>query len=204
MDRREEPAHVLKLDMLLLILQSHQQTCRLRAEVPAGIMATATHRLGKGKIQAHCQAELVVVQGQVQSCFIRERQKGQLMFQEQVAFELLQQCGVLRWSMLREPDILAQLALSLNVEESPDNRQTEKAQPLYPRRAAYLEQGQLANLPRKYRQVLNLVNGQREINELCHLLHCSRKQLMEILVDLAANRLIKMSDDDDDSGTRNK
>src|SRR5438270_9177404 len=121
MDRREEPAHVLKLDMLLLILQSHQQTCRLRAEVPAGIMATATNRLGKGKIQAHCQAELVVVQGQVQSCFIREQLKGQLMFQEQIAFELLQQCGVLRWSILPEPGVLSQLALSPNIEEGPDD-----------------------------------------------------------------------------------
>jgi hypothetical protein len=201
MDRREEPAHVLKLDMLLLILQSHQQTCRLQAEVPAGIMATATHRLGKGKIHARCQAELVVVQGQVQSCFIREQQKGQIMFQEQIAFELLLQCGVLRWSMLREPDILAQLALSLTIEENPD-RQTEEEQPLYPRQAVYLAQEQLATLPRKYRQVLNLVNGQREINELCQLLHCSREQLMEILADLAANHLIKLSDYDSDSSTR--
>jgi len=202
MDRREEPTHVLKLDMLLLVLQSHQQTCRLQTEVPAGIIATATHRLGKGKIHAPCQAELVVVQGQVQSCFIREQQKGQIMFQEQIAFELLQQCGVLRWSMLREPDILAQLALSPNIEENPDDGQTEKAQPLYPRRAVYLEQEQLATFPRKYRQVLNLVNGQREINELCQLLHWSREQLMEILADLAANRLIKLSDYDGDSGTR--
>src|SRR5579884_2719608 len=102
--------------------------------------------------------------------------------------------------MLREPDILAQIALSPSIEEVPDAGQIEQAQPLYPRRTAYLEPEQLATLPRKYRQVLNLVNGQREINELCHLLHCSREQLMEILADLAANRLITLSDYDGDSG----
>jgi hypothetical protein len=201
MNRREEPAHALKLDMLLLVLQSHQQTYRLQAEVPAGVMATATHRLGQGRIPVPCQAELVVVQGQVQSCFIREQQKGHILFHEQIAFELLQRCGVLRWSMLRESDILEQLALSPNIKKNPDDGQTEKAQPLYPRRAVYVEQEQLATLPRKYRQVLSLVNGQREINELCELLHRSREQIIEILTVLAANRLIKMSNYDGDSST---
>jgi hypothetical protein len=187
--------------MLLLILQSHQQTCHLQAEVPAGIMATATNRLGKGKIQTLCQAELTIVQGQVQSCLIRDQRERQVMLQGQIAFDLLQLCGVLSWSVQAEPQASSQLPI---IEEGPDDGQTEKSQSSLPRQTTLLEQRQITMLPRKHRQVLNLVNGQRGINELCRLLHCTRDQLMEILADLAADHLITLADPDDRSDTRRK
>src|SRR5712692_8877994 len=98
MDRRE-PIYVLKLDMLLRVLQSHQQTCELWAEVPAGMITATGNKLGRGKIQSLCQAELIVEQGVVRTCLIRDRKTGQMLFQGKTAFDQLTQCGELSWSV---------------------------------------------------------------------------------------------------------
>lgn len=190
MDRGAKPIYVLKLDMLLRVLQSHQQTCELWAGVPAGSIAAATSKLSGGKIQTACQAELSVVQGEVCTCLIRDQKTELILLEGQSAFDHLRLCGELCWSVQPRPVSSPQLSLSSAVEEGPDDGQDLWLQRVPPHRVAHIEQGQVDVLPRRHRQVLNLVDGQRRMHEICRMLHCSFEQLTVILDDLEARHLI--------------
>jgi hypothetical protein len=193
MDRREKPTHVLKLEMLLFVLQSRRQTCRLWAPIPTRIMTATMSKLGKGNIQTPGLAELLVREGQLQSCLIRDQRSSQTLFAGQMALELLQLCGVLSWYVQPELEAVLPLSPSPTVVNKPDDGPGEEAYPP-PRQAVHLTQQQIASLPRKHRQVFQLVNGRKGIEELCFLLHCTREQLLDILTDLAAKQLISWSD----------
>src|SRR5947209_17949717 len=109
MERREEQEYALTLEMLLRVLNAHRQTCEVRAEVSAAIIAAAEGKSGRGKERAVCVVELLVEQGQVRSCLVRDRQSGGVLAEGAKALTLSQQCGELFWRVLPKSPLASQL-----------------------------------------------------------------------------------------------
>jgi hypothetical protein len=189
-ERPAEPTYSLKLDMLLVTLQAHRQTCELFAVVPAGTLPAPGGRRERAKLQVPCLVELSVREGQVYTCLLRGHESGRVIAQGGAALDLLRSCEALSWSV-REPQTSTAPpgpVASLDGHLSWSQRAGTKPRPA--RSAFGLTGGQLASLPRKHRQVLLLLNGERGMEELCRILHCEPAQLTAILDDLAARHLI--------------
>jgi hypothetical protein len=184
MEPQTESTYSLPLALLLQILEAHGQTCTLWAEVPPGQLPAYS------PLHTTCQAEVVVMQGNVHTCLLRERESGQVLQEGRNAFEQLSHCGQLQWSV--RPDGAASRAtrssrLSLT-SVSEEGRWVHRPPP---QRVEPLTPRQLETLARKHRQVLLLANGQRDVETLARMTHCSPEQLETILDDLAAWHLIR-------------
>lgn len=209
MERREEQEYALTLEMLLRVLNAHRQTCEVRAEVSAAIIAAAEGKSGRGKEHAICVVELLVEQGQVRSCLVRDRQGGRVLVEGAKALTLSQQCGELFWRV-RPKSQLASQRLRLGSEgnhegTAPPQRSTQQDwfQWPPPRWVRQIEREQFAALPYKLRQVLLLVDGRRGVAELNRILPSySPDQLVTLLGQLEAWGLITFADPNDGISTR--
>jgi hypothetical protein len=176
----------LPLALLLQILEAHGQTCQLWTEVPPGQLSL------QGTLHTTCQAEVVVVQGKVHTCLLRERESGQVLQEGRNALEQLSRCGQLQWNV--RPDGASSrvtrpshLLLTAVPEEGHwvQRPPPQHVEPLTPR--------QLETLARKHRQVLLLANGQRDVETLARMTHCSPEHVETILDDLVAWHLIRFA-----------
>jgi hypothetical protein len=177
----------LRLDMLLVTLQAHRQTCELLADIPAGTLSAPGSPGGRGKLQIACRAELAVQEGQVHACLLRDRESGRVLLQGKAALDLLRACEALSWNV-REPLLSGAPPGSVKGDDERPVWSQGTARPA--RSISVLRGEELARLPRKHRQVLLLVNGERGMEELCRILHCEPAHLTAILNDLAARHLI--------------
>jgi len=201
-ERQDGHVSLLKLEMLLAVLQTHQQTCVLWAAIPAGTLPAVGTRFGKGKIPIPCQAELVVVQGRVSTCLIRAAQNRQVILEGKSALDCLEHCGELCWMVQPEQPIHPSHLFGSRSQDgwhaglsppspTPYERWAEKP----PSRInVRLDSKQVEDLPHRHRQVLLLVNGRRGIADVCRILNCSFEQLTAVLEDLEARHLITFSD----------
>ena len=205
----EEPLYVLKLEMLLFILRTHQQTCELRAMIPADMLPLSMSRSSREKISHPCKAMLIVVQGQVQLCIIRDTQDAQMLFEGKQALARLEHCKELSWVVQPMHTDFAQLPFHRNHHDRGEAvralQQADQEQWFLrppPRLVKTLEKREIDDLPHKHRQVLLLVNGQRGISDLCRVLACSPEQLTTIFHDLETRGLITVADPQTDRSTR--
>jgi hypothetical protein len=185
MELHAESTYSLPLALLLQILEGHGQTCQLWAEVPPGRLSA------QGALHTICQAELVVVQGKVHTCLLRESETGHVLLEGRNAFEQLIRSGQLQWHV--RPDVLSPSA----ARASPISPTTVPGEALQAQRVDPLPSGQIETLERRHRQVLLLADGQRDIETLARMTHCSAEQIDVILRDLAAWHLIRFAPADD-------
>jgi hypothetical protein len=188
MDGRVESVYTLKLEMLLFVLRSHQQTCELWAEIPPGLISTGGRN--REKIQVPCQIELSVVRGEIHGCLIRDKQQGQMLLTGKNAFEQIQQCGLLSWSILPEHVSASQLPIHSQTESSVHERGETWFQRPPPRVVGRIAQETMGAFSGRHRQVLMTLNGYRGIGELSSLLNCPPDHLIDILNELEAKGLI--------------
>jgi hypothetical protein len=208
MERREEQEYALTLEMLLRVLNAHRQTCEVRAEVSAAIIAAAEGKSGRGKAHAVYVVELLVEQGQVRSCLVRHRQSGGVLVEGAKALSLSQQCGELFWrvrprsqftSPLLRPGLEGSHGGAVLVQRSAQQDRFQRSPPRWVRQ---IEREQFAALPYKLRQVLLLVDGRRGVAELNRILPSySPDQLVTLLGQLEAWGLITFADPNDGIST---
>lgn len=131
-----------------------------------------------------CLAELVMVQGAIQTCAIRTME-GLLLLQQEAAYRMLERLGELEWTL--------QAALP---EPSPALRPGHAGT----RREAYA--GVSVPLPvpagtlsHRQKQVLLLTESQKRPEEIARLLRLSEAQVEQFLRELAAQHLIIRHDE---------
>jgi hypothetical protein len=134
--------------------------------------------------------------GQVATAIIRD-QFGQTLALGEAALIACRQCGDLSW-IVRPLSFQSQEVPSVKtLTTDPRIEAVEKSsapiawsQRTPPRLTHLPTQQEVEGLPRKHRQVLLLIDGKRGIDELCRVLSCTPDQLIIIVNELAARRLI--------------
>ena len=134
-----------------------------------------------------CMAELLVYEGKLLSCIIKDANGSPLYRQEQ-AYRLLVSLGTLDWHPSPLPEIGTQ-------ERSPVH-----GPPLFlegsleikkPIRKTVIVPGQFSS--HRHRQVFNLADGTRTIDQIASLLHLSSQEVRMLLLDLQQQQLITIS-----------
>ncbi|MBO0783606.1 MAG: hypothetical protein J2P37_32750 [Ktedonobacteraceae bacterium] len=193
MDVRAVPqTSTLRLETLLEILQAHQQTCELRAEVP--------HLPEPGSLSQRESVTilLLIERGQLHTCQICDHQSGKVLLTGSQALARCQQWGVSVWQVWP--------ASALTTLPLP--RASRQEEGLYgtffpsaavwgiwssrppPRWVHRPSQEQLAFLSHRQRQVLLSVDGRRSLRDVGQLLQCAPEQLITLLDELEARGLI--------------
>ena len=201
MEQQGEQTYYLKLDILLTILQANRQTGKIQAQVSPAILATALKqgKSGRGRGNVPCTIELTLVNGQVTTAFIQDR-NGQMLAQREEALDVSRKCGELSWVVRSAYPQVQSLSPTKNfavdpamegIERSPAPARRSASAP--PQLTRLLTQQEMERLPRRYRQVILLIDGKRGVGDLSRMLNCPPDQLVYILNELAANRLILFS-----------
>jgi len=209
MTQRGEQVYRLKLDMLLTVLGAARQTCQVRAEVSFGTITAVMGsgklgRVGKERDNSMAQVELSLQDGQVISAVIFT-QNGQTLAQGAKALTVGTQCGELSWVVrlmpsepqdapFAQPSATERLVRLVGEREAP--RRWSGRSP--PRWARHLTQEEVNALPRKHRQVLLLIDGNRGIGQLCQMLNATPDQVAVILDELISKQLILFPRDEEE------
>lgn len=179
----------LDLKTLLQILSRQKQHGLLQAEIPSDkLRIPGTRQL--------LQAGILLENGVVRNCAIALRQ-GERVADGQQALQLLLGVGIIEWHwMVNTP----QLSLSSPKEASPVTQPIQMAQaamPSYsppipvsiPRRTPRGDEV-WQMLPRDYRKILALVDGQRSVQKLATILAMKEDEVANILRTLQSRGLI--------------
>ena len=198
MEQQGEQVYHLKLNMLLTVLQANRQTCQIEASVSPGTLAGAleNRKVSRGRDKSSCSIELTLISGQVATAIIRDP-FGQTLVLGEAALIACRQCGELSWIVrpvsFQNQDIPSMKKLATDPRVEAIERQpapTTWSQRTPPRLMHLLTQEEVGVLPRKHRQVLLLIDGKRGIDELCRVLNCTSDQLIVIMNELVARKLI--------------
>lgn len=176
---------LLDLKTLLQILARQKQYGFLQAGIPAEKFRNAGSRQ---VLHAH----LLLAHGQVQSCSI-VRKSGEPFAEGQQALQLLLGVGSVEWQW-KASTPSSQLSPSQAVPDhrvpAPHNgRHPSSFAAFVPQRTARSEAA-LATLPREYRKVLALVDGQRSVHMLANILAIEEDDVMAALRMLQSRGLI--------------
>ncbi|MBO0783129.1 MAG: hypothetical protein J2P37_30305 [Ktedonobacteraceae bacterium] len=182
----------LRLEMLLELLQTHQQTCELHAEASQFLEDGGQPR------QVKVTMLLLVERGQLRTCQICDRQSGEVLLTGSQALARCRQWGTLAWQVWPAAALATVPLPRANRPEeglhgafSPTavawGHWRDRPPPRWVHRPS---QEQLAMLPHRQRQVLISVNGQRSFTDLSQLLQCAPEQLTTLLDELEARGLI--------------
>jgi hypothetical protein len=141
----------------------------------------------QGSFKKGCVAELLVYEGKVLSCIIKDTDGSPLYRQEQ-AYRLLVSLGTLDWHPSSPPETSTQ-------ERSPDHGhlpflegslETKK-----PIRKTLAVPAQFSS--HRHRQVFNLADGTRTMYQIASLLHLSPEEVRMLLLDLQQQQIITIS-----------
>lgn len=188
--------YALTLDLLLHILQSHQQTQQVWALVPAEVLPTPALK-GRATRGTLCRVSLDVSQGQVLSCMIRDQQE-RVLLEGPKALACVRSCEQVVWTVQIQPS-----ASGLSVAEEGANglpsSVTSLAGPMPwsarppPRLAQALDARLLEAVSRKQRRLLLLINGERSAADLGTMLGMQRVVVESTLHELEALGLITLA-----------
>ena len=183
--------YALTLDLLLHILQSHQQTHQVWALVPAEVLPALKGRATRGTL---CRVSLDVSQGQVVSCVIRDQQ-DRVLLEGPKALACVRSCEQVVWTVQTLPS-----ASGLSVTDGGAHRLpssvTSPASPMPwsarppPVLVQALDARLLEAVSRSQRRLLLLINGKRSITELGAMLGMQRALVESTLRELEALGLI--------------
>lgn len=175
------------LALLLRVLQAHRQSCTLWAQLPSG----ASMR----RSQEPCQAELVVMEGEVKICLISDLKSGRRLADGRIALDLLAHHEPLTWVIVSEGQASSpSYRASLHPDE-PHTMSTEHSREFWSQHPARLHTppspSEREALPHRVRQVFLLIDGRRVLPDFVRVLSSSPDQLASILDQLAERGWIR-------------
>jgi hypothetical protein len=164
----------LDFSTIIQIMQVHQQTGLLHAEVPAKVA-------GAG---GACYIEVSVITGTITSCAATYTNGRQLL--EKEAFHEITRLGRLRWTFTPRMEAAATQPASNTYSLA------EAHSPSLPQRIASLVPQEMRSWPRIHRLVFALADGTKSSEKIAEILSISPDIINEVLYDLQERQLIVM------------
>ncbi len=163
--------YILDFETIRQVMQEHQKTGCLYAEVPSGVVS----------LREPCRIEINIMAGTIASCSIVGNSGGHLTGKE--AAQELSRLGRLRWTFTPQQEVVAQPAppAAVPVEDS-----------FFPLRAAHLEQQEMRSWPRMHRRVFVLADGTKSVTKIAVILSTSPDLVNKALRDLQSIGVIAM------------
>lgn len=174
---REAQPYQLPVTILIDTMRDLHATVALHAHIAS---------LPEGWNEA-CLAELIMVQGAIQTCTIRTTE-GHLLLQQEAAFHMLERLGKLEWTLhVSFPSEPYHHAAQMDTPLSTKEPSWKTASPMVP--------AMLGILSHRQRHVLLLTENQKCPQEIAHLLGVSLFQVEQILEQLASHHMIVRHDE---------
>lgn len=156
--------YTLDFETIQQVMQEHQKTGFLFADLPSGVVG----------LREACRAEIKIMEGNIASCTIVGNSGRRLTGRE--AAQGLARLGRLRWTFTPQQDTAAQPAVSAPVPGGLS---------AFPRRyVVYLNQQQMRNWPRMHRAVFALADGTKSVIKMAEILSTSPEIVEKVLRDL--------------------
>ncbi len=167
--------YTLDFETIRQVMQAHQKTGSLHAQVPAGIAS----------LREPCHIEINIVAGAIVSCaIIGSSGRG---FTGEKAIQELFRLGQLSWTFTSRQEVTAQLVPpALTARE-----------PFFSRRIARLESWHMSRLSRLHRMVFALADGTKSGAKIAEILSTSPDLVDKALNDLQSMGVITTRQQDD-------
>ena len=163
--------YTLDFETIRQVMQAHQKTGSLHAELPTGCVS----------LREPCYVEITIMAGAIVSCIIVGN-SGRCVAEEKATQEL-SRLGQLNWAFTPQQETVtrsAQPSLALGENFS------------FPRRIAHLERWQMSSLSRLHRAVFALTDGTKSATKIAEILSASPGLVDKALNDMQAMGIIAM------------
>ncbi len=173
--------HPLPLTLLLEVMQAMSGTHVMCAQLPPL----------RGISRETCVAIVTVRDGKLIECQIKNR-KGAPLLQQGLAFQTLAALGEVNWSLLSSSTVPAPEYRSRRL---PGNRSSLQDQKRIPIR--HLSGVIPSSFSHREKQVLSLIDGKRDVQQIADLLHLSLDHIQTILLRLEQTYFISFQERND-------
>jgi hypothetical protein len=161
----------LDFETIKQVMQEHQKTGYLYADVPAGTAG----------LPEACRVEIRLQAGKVVSCLLVGSSGNRLT--EKESRKRVERMGRLKWTFTPQEEII----------QLPDPVPPVPAEiPVFPRRVISLDQGHTQSWPRLHRMVYALADGTRSVTKIAEVLSVAPEHVESALRDLQAINVIVM------------
>lgn len=167
----------LDFETIKLVMQEHQKTGFLHADVPAGMAG----------LSEPCRIEVRLQAGKVISCYIVGKSGQRLAERESV--KRVERMGRLKWTFTLQEERTTGILEALPPSFPPF---IPEEIPVFPRRVVYLEQWQMQSWPRLHRMIFALSDGTRSTTKIAEVLSAAPEQVEAALRDLQSINVITM------------
>lgn len=167
--------YTLDFETIRQVMQAHQKTGSLHAEMPAGIAS----------LREPCRIEINILAGAIISCNILGT-SGRRLTGEKAVQEVFR-LGQLNWTFTPQQEVVTR-------QESPTYVPPEIFS--FPRRIAHLERWQMASLSRLHRTVFALADGTKSAAKIAGILSTSPDLVDKALNDMQSMGIIVMERQD--------
>jgi hypothetical protein len=166
--------YTLDFETIKQVMQEHQKSGFLHAEVPSGVAS----------LREPCRIEISIQAGAIASCTIIGSSGKRLTGKN--ATDALSRLGRLYWTFTPQQEVVA-----------PPRRETSPipvptADSLFPRRIAYLDQHQMRNWSRLHRAIFALADGTKSAAKIAEMLSTSPDLVSRALRELQTIGVIAM------------
>jgi hypothetical protein len=159
--------YTLDFETIRQVMQEHQKTGFLSAELPSGVPS----------LQEPCRIEINILAGAMASCAIISSSGSHITGKK--AAEELSRLGRLRWTFMPNQEVVAPSASSVGDS-------------LFPLRTVQLEQREMRSWQRMHRAVFALADGTKSVTKIAAILSTSPDLVDKALRDLQAIKVIVM------------
>jgi biotin operon repressor len=163
--------YTLDFETIRQVMQAHQKTGSLHAEVSAGVVS----------LREPCHVEINIMAGAVVSCIIVGN-SGQRLTGEKAIRELFR-LGQLSWTFTSQQEAVTQLA-------RPALAPGEIL--FFPRRIARLERWEMSRLSRLHRMIFALADGTKSAAKIAEILSISSELVNKTLNNMQSMGIIAM------------
>lgn len=172
--------YTLPLAQVIAILQEFQCDGQLQTLLPRNIMRT----------KESCKAIILLTEGAITFCSIQTISDTTLQSGEQ-ALQTLARAGQLDWVFDPTPSAQSSITPSPSIHTPQPVMSDRRSDPLptvqsiIPRRREQIAQHLFAQLDRKHRRVLQVVDGRRTVDEIAQLLTLPTPEIITIIRELS-------------------
>jgi hypothetical protein len=160
--------YTLDFETIKQVMQEHQKTGLLYADVPAGVVS----------LREPCRIEIKIMAGAVVSCTIIGSSGARLTGKK--ATDELSRLGRLYWIFTPQQEAVTRPLSEVSPVLPP------KKDSFFPRRTVFLEQNQMRTWSRMHRAVFALADGTKSVKKIAEMLSTSPDLVSKALQDLQA------------------